>query len=450
MPKLDHRELLAQVTPAGLGPSDRQLRQHAMRLDDLAITSNTPLHLSTRQLFATLSGTNKSLMTSSPTTSQTITCTSPITATPTAGPTSLQPTTMSPTAPLITVTPNGSVVIGQVESCGCAGVVDNKGDGGKCATYSEHLPSRIPKNYLRDKWFNGVWCWARIDACRDARISVTPHTLNGTHLGRYNGQRGPKIAIVNGVDVTKYGASRLACVSHTSVCTDTLGFEDKHGTCETYEKNKLCTTNGAQGTGWCTEWGNLSANVLASCCACGKRSSAPTSAFALLHKHTTCASKPITLDLCQRNTYFGHEYGNLVCNDQMGWIGKHLIRSTEQCFFLCHSFKQCAYFSFEQTKQKSQNQGTNRTQQRMHDCKLFAAEQGCVKDMHIYNEYLSSRGKMRNIRSYRIIERTNSFPTGFYTNESNPDHLIRCSRFGSSLSCTCGPWLLVKSQCARN
>ena len=59
------------------------------------------------------------------------------------------------------------------EPCKCAGVVGKYNDGAKCKSMSGY----------EDEWYNGVWCFAKITACKDAK----EHAWNS--LPGYGGSR---------------------------------------------------------------------------------------------------------------------------------------------------------------------------------------------------------------------------------------------------------------------
>ena len=65
------------------------------------------------------------------------------------------------------------------EQCKCAGKQNKYKEGGSCATYRGY----------KDKWFNGVWCYADVNTCADASAHPASASQN----------------------VPGYGASRTAC-----------------------------------------------------------------------------------------------------------------------------------------------------------------------------------------------------------------------------------------------
>ena len=63
--------------------------------------------------------------------------------------------------------------------CRCAGKSNMWGEGSKCRWYNNH----------EDNWYNGLWCYADVETCSDAKAhpALESHNVHG------------------------YGASRAAC-----------------------------------------------------------------------------------------------------------------------------------------------------------------------------------------------------------------------------------------------
>ena len=56
--------------------------------------------------------------------------------------------------------------------CVCNGQSNRWGDGSECKEHSGYTGTDA-------NWLNGVWCYANVDACFDAKVYPVPDTLYG-------------------------------------------------------------------------------------------------------------------------------------------------------------------------------------------------------------------------------------------------------------------------------